>query len=72
MSEPLENLVSVAMEGFGSSGRAEPLEDKVTIWLPRGYGEKWASAQKKSGNDLSKRARQVLMAIIDRAEKRAG
>lgn len=44
----------------------------VTIWLPQDVKENYDRLQGMSGRALSKKIRQVLIAIIDEAGKRAG
>jgi hypothetical protein len=42
----------------------------VTVWLPHPYKVKYDMLQIQSGKRLSKKARELLMALIDLAEKR--
>lgn len=44
----------------------------VTIWLPADAKSRYDKLQEKSGRRFSKKAREVLLALIDCAEQKAG
>ena len=65
--------LDLILEGFDpAEAQDTTLEAAVTVWLPKGYKERWKQGQQMSRQRLSKLARELLMAAIDKAVPKAG
>lgn len=66
--------ITELLGGFGDDFLDEPKTMKegrpVTIWMPKEVKIKFDNLQKKSNRRFGKKAREVLIALIDLAEER--